>query len=284
MLDRDLAQFYGVETRILKRSVKSNSDRFPPDFMFELTKAENELLRSKIYTSKTQETLKKASGSVESADILRSTFRISKAEKRGGDRYLSFAFSELGIAMLSSVLNTDRAIQVFRTLMRAFFHPRHYSESPSEIVQKLDDLNSKIDELNNQFRLNLKQQAAINTQLSTAGRSQEKPALPAPSFTSPTEATVQEVLKAVTDFFGIKIQDLRKPGRAKPIPLARQIAIFLIRERTKLSLKTIGTHFAGQDHTTVLYAYRKIKNCLGKNEEIREIIFKIQTRLGINAN
>ncbi|MFC0316939.1 ORF6N domain-containing protein [Olivibacter oleidegradans] len=85
MLDRDLAELYGVETKVLKQAVKRNIDRFPNDFMFELTKQQFEILRSQIVTSK---------------------------DGRGGTRYLPMAFTEQGVAMLSSVLNSDRAIRV----------------------------------------------------------------------------------------------------------------------------------------------------------------------------
>jgi hypothetical protein len=82
MLDRDLAELYGVETKVLKQAVRRNIDRFPDDFMFELTKGENQSLRSQNVTL-----------------------------KRGQhSKYLPFAFTEQGVAMLSSVLNSDRAI------------------------------------------------------------------------------------------------------------------------------------------------------------------------------
>lgn len=84
MLDQDLATLYGVETRKLVQAVKRNIDRFPEDFMFQLTKDEFDLLRSQIVTSK----------------------------QRGGRRYPPYVFSEQGVAMLSSVLNSKRAIRV----------------------------------------------------------------------------------------------------------------------------------------------------------------------------
>lgn len=92
MLDRDLAQMYGIETKYLKRSVKNNMNRFPSDFMFELTKDEFESLRCNFYTSKS----------------------------RGGTRYMPYAFTEQGVAMLSSVLNSEVAITINIAIMRAF--------------------------------------------------------------------------------------------------------------------------------------------------------------------
>ncbi|MGB1283567.1 MAG: ORF6N domain-containing protein [Polaribacter sp.] len=91
MLDRDLAELYQVETKRLKESVKRNIDRFPEDFMFELTKIESDNLRSQIATS-----------------------------SWGGSRYLPLVFTEQGVAMLSSVLNSDRAIAVNIKIIRIF--------------------------------------------------------------------------------------------------------------------------------------------------------------------
>ena len=94
MLDSDLAKLYGVETFNLNKAVKRNISRFPQDFMFQLTKEE--------------------------ADSLRFQIGLSKAEGRGGRRYLPYAFTEQGVAMLSSVLRSDRAVQVNIAIMRAF--------------------------------------------------------------------------------------------------------------------------------------------------------------------
>lgn len=91
MLDRDLAKLYGVETKVLKQSVKRNMNRFPEDFMFKLTSDEFKHLRSQIMTS-----------------------------NWGGERYLTMAFTEQGVAMLSSVLHSDRAIRVNIQIMRLF--------------------------------------------------------------------------------------------------------------------------------------------------------------------
>src|SRR4030043_299374 len=94
MLDADLAELYGVETRVLVQAVKRNLERFPEDFMFQLSKEEADFLRSQIVT------LKKGRGQ--------------------HSKYLPYAFTEQGVAMLSSVLNSERAIQVNIQIMRAF--------------------------------------------------------------------------------------------------------------------------------------------------------------------
>ncbi len=137
MLDFDLAMLYGAETRILKQAVRRNIKRFPSDFMFELTKEEFEVLRSQIVTS--------------NKEILRSPFGTSNEspEKRGGTRYMPFAFTEQGVAMLSSVLSSDRAIEVNIAIMRTFVQLRGILASHHELSLRLDALEQRYDE---QFR------------------------------------------------------------------------------------------------------------------------------------
>ena len=103
MLDFDLAEMYGMETKRLKESVKRNIKRFPSDFMFELSKEEFESLRSQFATS----------------------------NKRGGTRYMPYAFTEPGVAMLSSVLNSDVAIEININIMRAFIAVRQMLANPA---------------------------------------------------------------------------------------------------------------------------------------------------------
>jgi len=117
LLDRDLAEMYGVETRVLKQAVRRNSSRFPDDFKFELTKKEQASLRSQIV-------------------IL----------KRGQhSKYPPFAFTEQGVAMLSSVLNSQRAIEVNITIMRAFVQLRRMLSTHTELAQKLRELQEKLE-------------------------------------------------------------------------------------------------------------------------------------------
>ena len=109
MIDTDLAQLYGVPTYRLNEAVKRNGKRFPSDFMFQLSKKE--------------------------AESLTSQFAISK-KGRGGRRTLPYAFTEQGVAMLSSVLNSERAIQVNVVIMRAFVRLRQMLESNEELNRK----------------------------------------------------------------------------------------------------------------------------------------------------
>ena len=117
MLDFDLAEMYGTETKVLKQSVKRNIRRFPVDFMFKLTKEEFGTLRSQFVTS----------------------------NKRGGIRYLPFAFTESGVAMLSSILNSEVAIEININIMRAFIAVRQVLYSPPG--DKIEVLENRIKEL-----------------------------------------------------------------------------------------------------------------------------------------
>ncbi|RLD17769.1 MAG: ORF6N domain-containing protein [Caldiserica bacterium] len=116
MFDKDLAMLYGVETRRLIEQVKRNIKRFPSDFMFQLTKEEFYELRSHFATS-----------------------------KRGGRRYLPYAFTEQGIAMLSSVLNSERAIMVNIQIMRTFVKMRRMMLSYKDLKMKIERLERKYD-------------------------------------------------------------------------------------------------------------------------------------------
>lgn len=118
MLDRDLAEMYGVETRVLNQAVKRNIDRFPEDFMFQITDAELENWKSQ--------------------------FVISNSIKMGLRRN-PFAFTELGVAMLSSVLNSKIAIQINMSIMRAFVAVRHVLSNPP--VDRVGVLENQMKEL-----------------------------------------------------------------------------------------------------------------------------------------
>ena len=119
MLDFDLAALYQVETRVLKQAVRRNIERFPSDFMFELTADEFNSLK----------------------DSLRSQFVISY---KGGIRYMPFAFTEQGVAMLSSVLKSAAAIQTNIAIMRAFVAMRNYIMTTSTITAELSEIRAKL--------------------------------------------------------------------------------------------------------------------------------------------
>jgi len=130
MIDSDLAELYGVSTKRLNEGVSRNKKRFPEDFMFRLTKDEAEDLRSQFATSSSEK-----SKSAPKKAILRSQFATSSSGY-GGRRHLPYAFTEQGVAMLSSVLNSDQAIKVNIAIMRAFVRLRQMLETNEELNRK----------------------------------------------------------------------------------------------------------------------------------------------------
>jgi len=133
MLDFDLAELYEVETRVLNQAVKRNIKRFPFGFMFQLSKAEYEEIRSQIIITSKSKTLK-------------SQIVISKTETRGGTQKLPFAFTEQGVAMLSAVLRSDKAINVSIAIMKAFVFIRQYALSHKDLTEKLKELENRYDQ------------------------------------------------------------------------------------------------------------------------------------------
>lgn len=119
MLDADLAELYGVETKVFNQAVKRNAERFPEDFMFQLTLEELADLRSQIVTS-------------------------NIPPGRGGRRYLPYVFTEHGAIMAASVLNSTRAIEISVHVVRAFVHLRELVSSHKELSQKLNLLERKV--------------------------------------------------------------------------------------------------------------------------------------------
>lgn len=116
ILDRDIARLYEVETRTLMQAVKRNKERFPKDFMFQLTSEETASLRYQFGTS-----------------------------SWGGSRYRSYAFTEQGVAMLSGVLRSERAVRVNVEIMRAFVRLRRIAASREDLARKIEDLEEKYD-------------------------------------------------------------------------------------------------------------------------------------------
>lgn len=114
MLDSDLAELYETETKRLKEAVRRNIDRFPSDFMFELSKTETESLRTQFASS-----------------------------NRGGSRYMPFVFTEQGVAMLASVLNSSKAIEVNIQIVRAFVLLRQLALTHADLTNKLKEIESR---------------------------------------------------------------------------------------------------------------------------------------------
>ncbi len=134
MLDSDLAKMYQVETKNLKRAVRANIERFPDDFMFELTKEEYDVLRRKNFTS----------------------------NQRGGNRYLPFAFTREGIAMLSGLLRSEIAVQANINIMRAFFQMQEALLIVSNTQLQLEQIRAEIKQLRTDMNDTLADQNDIN--------------------------------------------------------------------------------------------------------------------------
>jgi hypothetical protein len=221
MLDSDLAESYGVEVRILKRAVRENIQRFPSDFMFELTKAESENSRSRIWISSSKP-----------------DFAL-----HGGNRYLPFAFTETGIGMLSSVLHSQRAIQVNIEIMRAFVQLR----KQSSWMFRIESLERRVNLLEDQPK------------------------------TQKSQDPVRLIQNVVAQHWGLTIEDLQSAGRKKSISLPRHVAVYLIRNQLHMSFSEIGQYFGRRDHTTMMHAYRKISAASSLQETLNFLQNKISS-------
>ncbi len=160
LLDADLAALYGVETKVLLQAVKRNLERFPEDFMFQLTNQEFNVLRSQSVTS-----------SSEALETLR----------WGGRRTAPYAFTEQGVAMLSSVLSSPQAVQVNIAIMRAFVKLRELAMTHHDLAKQLDALEEKTEVMAMQHdsfarntRAQLKQVFDAIRELMTPPESQKK--------------------------------------------------------------------------------------------------------------
>jgi hypothetical protein len=140
ILDFDLAALYGVEARALNQAVKRNLARFPDDFMFQLTLAEADEASCLVSQSVTPSP----------GDTSNSSQFVMSSRKHRGRAYLPYAFTEQGVAMLSSVLRSTRAVQVNIAIMRTFVQLRRLMDSNRDLARRIDSLEKKYDE---QFRV-----------------------------------------------------------------------------------------------------------------------------------
>ncbi|MEO5971051.1 MAG: ORF6N domain-containing protein [Bdellovibrionia bacterium] len=253
MLDYSLAELYEVETKVLKRSVRRNLSRFPNDFMLELTEDESKILRLKFAPSETP-----------------------KQIGRGGNRYTTFAFTESGVAMLSSILKSQLAVQVNITVMRAFIQLRQAPEANTKGTEQFEEkFERRVIELENRYKLieSLIQASAIFQSEGMRNTKKVKT-----DIAKSSNSTIDAIQKVVAMRYNLKIQELKSTTRSRRIALPRQIAIYLIRSLTDVSFKEIAAHF-GKDHTTILYACRKIERLINKDKTINEIVQAIQNSL-----
>jgi hypothetical protein len=139
MMDSDLAEMYGVETKVLNQAVKRNLDRFPEDFMFQLTVEEWEGLKAEYEEQKGQ-------------DSLRSQIVTLEGGRGRHRKYLPYVFTEQGVAMLSSVLNSPTAIQVNISIMRVFVKMRQWAANYEGLVKRIEELSNNQSEHNDHIR------------------------------------------------------------------------------------------------------------------------------------
>ena len=138
ILDRDLARLYGVETKRLNQQVQRNIERFPEDFMFQLSKEEAELSRSQFATLNADSKDLRSQFATSNVNSINLTSQIVISNGRGGQRYLPYAFTENGIAMLSSVLRSPIAIATNIQIMRAFTAMRRFIAANAQVFQRLE--------------------------------------------------------------------------------------------------------------------------------------------------
>jgi len=137
MLDFDLAALYGVSTKVLNQAKRRHGSRFPHDFTFRLTAEEVSILRSQIVTSRSQDPRNRGIKSNWSRQVI-------NPKKHGGRRYRPYAFTEQGVAMLSSILNSERAVRVNIAIMRAFVKLRGVLETNRELARKFAELERRV--------------------------------------------------------------------------------------------------------------------------------------------
>lgn len=226
MLDSDLAAIYEIETKVLKQAVRRNMKRFPANFMFELTLDEQKNLRSQFVTLRSQASLEHY-------------------------RFAPYVFTELGVSMLSSVLNSERAILINISIMEAFVHLRNGNGTVIQESQRFEHLENRILELESLVKKR-------------------------PEMESSSLRQVNAIQLAVALHFGITIEDLKSDRRFPIFTQARHIAIYLVRRHLGLSLNEIGRHFGGRDHATILHALEKIEHLTRANNAIDAIWSSIQ--------
>jgi phage regulator Rha-like protein len=291
MLDSDLASLYAVETRILNQAVRRNEKRFPgDDFTFRLNAEEHNSLRSQIVILENDKNHLKSDSSL-LEDSLRSQIVILESAKGKHRKFLPTVFTEAGALMLSSVLNSDRAIEINVAVVKAFVEFRRKFNARSPIEERMGQLEEKVNQIEqtSQTILHAIQQLRFGVHMPPSQSQLPAPALADnhterkksenPAFAKSVHRVVETIQKEVAQYYGIKVQDLKTATRLRAISLPRQVAIYLIRKHTQLGFKDIGKIFDGKNHTTAMHAFQKIKSSIDQDEAIRESITAIEEHL-----
>ena len=251
MLDRDLADLYGFSPKRLNEQVRRNSQRFPEDFVFQLVQAEFDSLRSQIAT----------------LDIGRGKYQ----------KYLPWVFTEQGVAMLSSVLKSGRAIEVNIAITRTFVDLRQKASSPIEFQKSQDLYSAKLDGLENKLDLLLSRfQSPI-----TIEAPEPEYKIIGGAIKRGSNPKIEIIQNAVAQHFGLSLNDLKSNTRRPTIALPRQVAMYLIRKHMGIGFKEIGRSFGGKDHTTILHACHKIENHLRSDKMMSDAVDLIRKSCGL---
>lgn len=258
MLDSELARLYELETRALNQAIQRNKRRFPnEDFIFKLTEEEFQCLRSQSV--------------------------ILNTSNRGNHRkYTPTVFTEYGIAMLSSILGSDRAIEVNIALIKIFVQLKKDKLAQSNTAEQVrllrNEFNQRLEAHSKLLFELIDQRLPCATTVSSPLR---KDTLPQIFSTDKRRMTVQAIQLGVARYYGISIQDLKALTRQRSIALPRQIAMYLTRKHTNLSFKEIAFLFE-KDHTTVLHACRKMEAGLKNQADLQTEIAKLSQICGFD--
>ena len=158
MLDKDLAELYGVETKVLNQAWKRNIERFPEEFCFQLTKEEVEILRSQIAALNTENISSRSQTATLNTEneILRSQIVTLRSGEWGKhSKYLPYAFTEQGVAMLASILKSETAVKVSIQIMNAFVQMRHFISANGSLFARLDSVEKRQIETEEKLNRNL---------------------------------------------------------------------------------------------------------------------------------
>ena len=161
MLDKDLAELYGVETKVLNQAWKRNIERFPEDFCFQLTKEEVDILRSQIATLNSENISSRSQIVIlnnEKEPLRSQIVTLNNENERGKhSKYLPYAFTEQGVAMLASILKSEAAVKVSIQIMNAFVQMRHFLSANSSLFARLDSVEKQQIETEEKLNRNLVQ-------------------------------------------------------------------------------------------------------------------------------
>jgi hypothetical protein len=250
MLDCDLACFYDMTTANLNKAVKRNIKRFPDEFVFQLTAEEFAEIRPMIV--------------------------LGGIQGWGGRRSLPYAYTREGVAMISSILNSDRAIQAQISILIAFSNidQRRTVVFPVEIknqIQRIHDLVELLASQTNNPKHSKENtgDSSISLPMRHIDPQEDKSRS---SYKAPNEIKVESIQKMTARYFNVDLKKLKSHVRDQKIVLARHLAVYLIRSKLLLSYKEIGSYFGEIDHSTVMHACQKIRRLLEKDLNIKAII------------